>query len=148
MIYGGKKFGIGLSVEQELTNEIGLFSRLGWNDGKYATWAFTEIDQSFSLGLSVKGNKWNRPDDVAGIAIVSNGLSAEHRNFLKSGGYGFIIGDGKLNYGHEAILETYYNAKLSKFFWLTADYQFVKNPAYNKDRGSVHVFAIRGHIEF
>ncbi len=146
--YGGKKFGLGFSGEQELTNEIGLFSRLGWNDGKYATWAFTEIDQSFSLGLSVKGNKWNRPDDVAGIAIVSNGLSADHRNFLKAGGYGFIIGDGKLNYGHEAILETYYNAKLSKFFWVTADYQFVNNPAYNKDRGPVHVFAIRGHIEF
>jgi high affinity Mn2+ porin len=147
-VYGGKKIGIGFNIEQELTNEIGFFSRLGWNDGKYATWAFTEIDQSISLGLSVKGSKWYRPGDVAGIAIVRNGLSADHRNFLKAGGYGFIIGDGKLNYGHEAILETYYNAKLANFFWLTVDYQFVKNPAYNKDRGPVHVFAVRGHIEF
>lgn len=147
-VYGGKKFGLCFSIEQEVTNDIGLFSRIGWNDGKYATWAFTEIDKTVSLGLSVKGNKWNRSDDVLGIAGVINGISDTHRSFLKAGGYGFIIGDGSLNYGNEAILETYYSALLSKNFWLTLDYQFVKNPAYNKDRGPVHVFAIRGHIEF
>lgn len=147
-IYGGKKFGLCFNAEQELTNEIGFFMRAGWNDGKYATWAFTEIDQTLSLGLSVKGNKWKRPNDICGIATVINGISKDHRSFLKAGGYGFIIGDGNLNYGHERIIETYYNAKLSKSFWLTGDYQFVANPAYNKDRGSVHVFAIRGHIEF
>lgn len=146
--YGGTKFGLGFSGEQELTNTIGLFTRAGWNDGKYATWAFTEIDRTFSMGLSVKGNTWSRPNDVCGIAGVINGLSTHHRDFLKAGGYGFIIGDGKLTYGNESILETYYNARLSKSFWLTADYQFVNNPAYNKDRGPVHVFAIRGHIEF
>ena len=146
--HDGKKFGSGYSFEQELTNEIAVFSRAGWNDGKHATWAFTEIDQSFSLGLSVKGNKWKRPDDVCGLATVINGISNDHKDFLKAGGYGFIIGDGTINYAHETVIETYYNAHLSKFFWLTVDYQFVKNPAYNKDRGSVHVFGIRGHIEF
>ena len=146
--YGGKKLGLGLNIEQGLTNEIGVFSRIGWNDGKYATWAFTEIDRTLSVGLSVKGTKWKRANDVFGIATVFNGISKDHQNFLKAGGYGFIIGDGTLNYGHEKIIETYYNAHLSKYFWLTADYQFVKNPAYNKDRGPVHVFGLRGHIEF
>ena len=146
--YGGKKFGIGFNLEQEITKEVGLFSRVGWNDGKFVTWAFTEIDRTVNLGLSVKGNKWKRPDDVFGIAAVINNISKEHRNFLQAGGYGFIIGDGKLNYGNEAIIETYYNAKLSPFFWLTFDYQFVTNPGYNKDRGPVHVLGIRGHIEF
>lgn len=146
-VYGGKKLGIGLSWEQQLTGEIGMFSRIGWNDGKYATWAFTEIDRTLATGLSVKGNTWNRPADVAGIALVTNGLSGGHRDFLKAGGYGFIIGDGRLNYAMETILETYYSAKLSRFFWLSGDYQFVNNPAYNKDRGPVHVFAIRAHIE-
>ncbi len=146
--YGGSKYALGLNIEQELTNDIGVFSRVGWNDGKYASWAFTEIDQTLSLGLSVKGNKWKRADDVCGVATVINGISAAHRAFLKAGGYGFIIGDGALNYGNENIIEAYYNAKLSKFLWLTFDYQFVKNPAYNKDRGPVHVFGIRGHIEF
>ena len=146
--YGGKKFGAGYSFDQELTKDIGIFSRASWNDGKYATWAFTEIDETVSVGLSVKGNKWNRPDDVWGIASVLNGISKDHRNFLKAGGYGFIIGDGALNYAHEAIIETFYNAHLSAHFWLTIDYQFVNDPAYNKDRGPVHVLGIRGHIEF
>jgi len=144
--YGGKKFGLGLSLEQELTNDIGFFSRVGWNDGKYASWAFTEIDQTFTAGLSVKGSWWKRSEDVFGIAVANNGISSGHRNFLKDGGYGFIIGDGKLNYGHETIIESYYNAKLLKFLWLSFDYQFVNNPAYNKERGPVHVFGLRGHV--
>src|SRR5262249_30603478 len=94
--FGGKKFGLGLNVEQKLTNEIGVFSRAGWNDGKYVSWAFTEIDQTVCIGLSTTGAKWHRSDDVAGIAFVSNGISKDHREFLKSGGYGFIIGDGTL----------------------------------------------------
>lgn len=145
--YDGKKFGAGYSFEQELTDEIAVFSRAGWNDGKYATWAFTKIDQSFSLGLSVKGNKRKRPDDVCVLATLINGISTDHKDFLKAGGDGFIIGDGRLNYGHERVIETYYNAHLSKYFWVTVDYQFVKNPAYNKDRGPVHVFGMRGYIQ-
>ncbi len=147
--YGGHKTGLGLNADQELTDNIGAFARVGWNDGQYATWAFTEIDQTASLGLSFKGAPWKRPDDVVGVAGVVNGISAEHRAFLKAGGYGFIIGDGNLNYGHESIVETYYNAKLYEHVFLTFDYQYVTNPGYNKDRhGPVHVFAFRGHIEF
>ncbi|HLZ89321.1 MAG TPA: carbohydrate porin, partial [Puia sp.] len=147
--FGGHKTGFGLSADQRLTDDIGAFVRAGWNDGKYVTWAFTEIDQTLSGGLSFKGTHWKRKDDVIGIAGVINGLSAAHRDFLKAGGYGFIIGDGNLNYGHEAIVETYYNARLFPNVWATFDYQFVHNPGYNKDRsGPVHVFAVRGHIEF
>jgi high affinity Mn2+ porin len=146
--YGGEKAGIGINIEQEITNNLGAFARAGWNDGTHATWAFTEIDQTAQLGLSWKGAKWKRKDDVAGIACVVNGISSEHRAFLKAGGYGFIIGDGNLDYGNETIVETYYSAKLFQAFWLSADYQFVNNPAYNKARGPVHVFAIRGHIAF
>jgi hypothetical protein len=145
--YGGKKLGLGLNVEQALTNELGFFARVGWNDGNYASWAFTEIDQTLSAGLSLTGNKWNRSEDVFGIATAINGISNDHRNFLKNGGYGFIIGDGTLTYGHEAIIESYYNAKLARFLWLTLDYQFVNNPGYNKDRGPVHVFGLRVHVE-
>jgi len=144
--YGGKKFGLGLNIEQELTNEIGVFSRIGWNDGKYVSWAFTEIDQTFTAGLSVKGHRWNRSEDIFGIALANNGISNGHRNFLSQGGYGFIIGDGKLNYGHETIIESYYNAKIFKFLWFSFDYQLVNNPAYNKDRGPVHVFGLRAHV--
>jgi hypothetical protein len=147
--YGGHKTGLGLNADQEITNNIGAFARIGWNDGQYATWAFTEIDQTASAGLSFKGTTWKRPDDVIGVAAVVNGISAEHRAFLKAGGYGFIIGDGNLNYGHESIIETFYNARLYEHVYLSFDYQLVTNPAYNRDRqGPVSVFAFRGHIEY
>ncbi|MEC5144840.1 carbohydrate porin [Chitinophaga sp. 212800010-3] len=146
--YGGHKYGLGLSIDQQLTDDIGAFCRVGWNDGKYATWAFTEIDRTVSGGIAIKGTKWKRPGDVFGVADVVNGISREHRDFLAAGGYGFIIGDGALNYGHENILEAYYNALLTKFFQVTFDYQFVNHPGYNKDRGPVHVFGLRAHIMF
>ena len=147
--YGNVKYGIGINAEQELNKSLGAFFRASWNDGKTATWAFTEIDRSISLGFSYKGDGWKRPDDVFGIAGVVNGISKDHRDFLAVGGYGFIIGDGKLpNYSTEQIAEVYYNAKLNKNLYLSGDYQFINNPAYNSDRGPASVFSIRAHVEF
>jgi hypothetical protein len=146
--YTGTKTSIGFNYEQELANNIGFFSRVGWNDGKYASWAFTEIDRTISGGFLLKGTRWRRPLDNFGIATSINGISRDHRDYLNAGGYGFIIGDGKLNYGNEWIVETFYNTRVSDHFWLSFDYQFVKNPGYNKDRGPVHVFGIRSHFEF
>lgn len=147
--YGNVKYGIGLNAEQELSKSLGAFFRASWNDGKTATWAFTEIDRSISLGLSYKGDAWHRADDTFGVAGVVNGISKDHRDFLAVGGYGFIIGDGKLpNYSTEQIAEAYYSAKLNKNLTLSGDYQFVNNPAYNPDRGPVSVFSIRAHVEF
>jgi high affinity Mn2+ porin len=97
----------------------------------------------------LKGNSWKRSDDELGLAFVANGLSGPHRDYLAAGGYGFIIGDGKLNYNNELIAELYYKINAyQKKFWLSPDYQFIVNPAYNKDRGPVNVFSLRVHVEF
>jgi high affinity Mn2+ porin len=144
-----EKYGFSLNYEQELNDFIGLFGRISWNDGLNETWAFTEIDQSFSLGFSANGSKWKRNEDMFGIAFVANGISTDHQNYLKAGGKGFMIGDGNLNYAPEMILELFYNALLHEdHFWLSPDYQIVVNPAYNQDRGPAHVFALRFHAEF
>ncbi|MES2726108.1 MAG: carbohydrate porin [Bacteroidota bacterium] len=143
------KYGFSLNYEQALNNYMGLFSRVSWNDGLNETWAFTEIDQSISAGISINGSKWKRNEDVLGLAFVANGISTQHRDYLKAGGKGFMIGDGTLNYAPEMIVELFYNALLHEdHFWLSPDYQLVINPAYNQDRGPAHVFAIRFHAEF
>ncbi|PWK80419.1 high affinity Mn2+ porin [Mucilaginibacter oryzae] len=145
--YGGVKYGFSINGEQELTNDLGFFFRGSWNDGQTATWAFTEIDRSGSIGLSLAGSSWHRPDDTFGIAAVINGISAEHRAYLAIGGYGFMIGDGRLNnYKTENILETYYSANVNKYLKLSLGYQFIQNPAYNGDRGPVNVFSVRAHV--
>jgi len=147
--YDGKKYGFGINAEQELGSMLNAFLRLGWNDGKNATWAFTEVDNTISGGIRIYGKGWKRPSDNIGLALLSNGISRDHRDFLAAGGYGFMLGDGQLpHYGRENIAELFYQCHLLYNIWATLDYQFVDNPAYNKDRGPIHVFAARAHIEF
>jgi high affinity Mn2+ porin len=145
---GRIKYGYVFNLEQALTDDIGLFGRWSWNDGKTEIMAFTDIDASLATGLSIRGNRWGRPDDVIGIGGAINALSKDHRDFIAAGGLGVLIGDGALNYRRERVFETYYAYALNKQITLTADYQLITNPAYNADRGPVSVFSGRFHGEF
>ncbi|MCV9927806.1 carbohydrate porin [Flavobacterium sp. LS1R49] len=146
---GRTKYGIGLNMDYTHAENWGLFTRISYNDGKNETWAFTEIDRSAQLGVSLKGKMWNRPNDFAGLAVVANGLSNSHKEYQKLGGNGFMIGDGTLNYGIEQIVEVFYSFLIpNTHFTISPDYQFAVNPAYNKDRGPVQFFALRFHTEF
>jgi high affinity Mn2+ porin len=139
------KYGFCLSADQELTDDIGIFSRLGWNDGHTESWAFTEIDRTASLGMVMGGRLWCRPFDQVGLAGVLDGISGPHRAYLEAGGLGFIIGDGKLRYGLEQVLEFYYDLQVRPGLVFTFDFQEVVNPAYNRDRGPVSIASIRVH---
>jgi high affinity Mn2+ porin len=142
------KYGFYANMEQQIAKDVGLFARASWNDGQSEILSFTDIDRSLSGGLSIKGSYWGRPSDTIGVGGAINGLSAAHRDFLAAGGIGLLIGDGRLNYSHEQILETYYAFAIDKNFTFTADYQLIANPAYNADRGPVSIFSGRLHGEF
>ncbi len=145
--YGRSKYGFGINIEQALNNNLGVFARASYNDGKNETWCFTEIDKAFNLGTSIKGSKWKRKNDVLGIAYCVSGLSKEHLNYLSKGGLGFIIGDGKLNYRAENVIETYYSCSLLNNKVIPSlVYQCVINPGYNKDRGPINIYTIRLHF--
>jgi high affinity Mn2+ porin len=136
-----------LNLEQQISKDAGVFARYGWNDGKTESWAFTQIDRSVSGGVSVKGSRWRRPQDTIGAGASRNYLSGDHRSFLAAGGVGFIIGDGRLNYRPEQIVEAYYAFRVVASWTLTGDYQRIVDPAYNHDRGPVSVASIRVHWE-
>lgn len=142
------KYGFGINLEQEIANDLGWFLRAMHADGRTETFAFTEADGSFAIGLSLKGGRWNRPDDTVGIAWMRNTISNERRDYLAQGGISFFIGDGKLGYSPEHIFETYYSWKALPGLWLTADYQHIENPAYNADRGPANILSLRLHAEF
>lgn len=142
------KYGFYANAEQQIAKDVGIFARASWNDGQNEILSFTDIDRSVSGGLSVKGSRWGRANDTVGFGGAVNGLSSAHRDFLAAGGNGLLIGDGRLNYGTERILEAYYAYSIDKNFTFTADYQFIANPAYNADRGPVSVFSGRLHGEF
>jgi high affinity Mn2+ porin len=143
---GRSKWGLGANVEQPLTDRSGVFARLSWNDGRNESWAYAEIDRSACAGIVDHPNWWGREKDEVGAALIANGLSAAHRDYLAAGGYGFMIGDGRLRYGPEEIAEAYAKAVFGSISG-TLDYQFIQNPAYNRDRGPVHVFGFRLHVE-
>ena len=142
------KYGFGLNWEQEIVKNVGIFSRLGWNDDHEEGWMFSDVGYTASLGLSIKGEAWHRPGDTFGLAGVVNGISKEEQDFFAAGGTGILVGDGALNYGWEKILETYYDFKIWKTIHGTLDYQFITDPAFNRDRGPVSVFGARLHWEF
>jgi high affinity Mn2+ porin len=142
------KYGFYANLEQQVARDVGIFARASWNDGQNEILSFTDIDRSLSGGVSIKGSYWGRPSDTIGIGGAINGLSAVHRDFLAAGGLGLLIGDGRLNYRPEQILEAYYAYAIDKNFTVTADYQLIVNPAYNADRGPVSIFSGRLHGEF
>jgi high affinity Mn2+ porin len=142
------KYGFGLNLEQEIAKNVGVFSRLGWSDGRNEGWVFADVDRTATAGISIKGGGWQRPDDTFGLAGVLNGISQVHQQFFAAGGTGILAGDGNLNYGWEKVLETYYDFKIWKSLHSSVDYQFITNPAFNRDRGPVSVFSARVHWDF
>jgi high affinity Mn2+ porin len=144
---GTTKYGFGVNAEQEIANGVGLFMRLGWNDGKTESFAFTAIDRLATGGISLSGARWKRHDDTVATELTVAGISAVHALYLARGGLDFLIGDGQLNYAPEYSWETYYNARVYKGFSAALDAQHIDNPAYNHDRGPLWAFSLRLHIE-
>jgi high affinity Mn2+ porin len=142
------KYGFGLNWEQEIVKNVGVFSRLGWNDDQEEGWLFSDVGYAGSLGLSLKGEAWHRPDDTFGLAGVMSGCSKAEQKFLAAGGLGILGGDGGLNYGWEKLVEIFYDCRVWKTVHVALDYQFITDPAFNQDRGPVSVFGARMHWEF
>ncbi len=140
--------GVTLDIEQAVATDVGAFARVGFNAGSKEAYEFTEINNSISAGLSLTGSAWRRPEDVIGVAFVSNGLSAAARNYFAAGGIGILIGDGRLNYAREQVAEAYYALHLIPHLVVALDVQRILHPAYNQDRGPVTTVGLRAHAEF
>jgi high affinity Mn2+ porin len=141
------KYGFGVNFEQVLSSNILVYGRFGWNNGKTESWSFTEVDQTFSGGIGAIGRLWKRRYDRAGMAFVSDGITAEHAKYLSYGGLGFLLGDGGLTYGRENLLEWYYTAHIWRGLYLGPDLQYIVNPGYNQARGPIAVPSLRVHVE-
>jgi hypothetical protein len=147
---GRKKYGFGANLEQPLADEgeTGVFARLGWNDGKNESFAFTEVDRHISAGAQLSGSHWERANDRIGLAGVRQGIVPVHRGYLAAGGVGFLLGDGRLTYGSEQILEGYYRLQAGRSLELTSDVQSIRNPGYNRDRGPALVGSLRANFRY
>ncbi len=142
------KMGIGLNLEQRLTKELGVFFRGMYSDGETEVQAYTSSDRAISGGALSQGALWHRPADLVGIGAAVAWISRTHGEYLRLGGIDGFIGDGNLRQAPEAVFELFYSLNLLRVLWLSLDYQFLMNPAFNADRGPVHLFGLRLHAEF
>jgi high affinity Mn2+ porin len=140
--------GIAANLEQQITPDWGVFVRAGLASPNIEPDAYTDVDRTFAAGSVLSGKQWGRPDDTWGFAGIVNNISSSHQTFFNNGGLGIVVGDGQLPHpGLEQILETYYTFPLNNWK-VTFDYQFISNPAYNRDRGPLSVFGTRLHMQF
>jgi hypothetical protein len=142
------KYGFGVNFEQPLNSWMGVFGRWGWDEGRHESFAYTEVDQTVELGAGASGWRWHRKFDRAGFVFVSNGISRDHQEYLKLGGMGFLLGDGRLTYGRENIVESYYTLHVWRGIYPSLGVQHINTPGYNRDRGPVIVPTLRLHVEF
>ena len=146
--FSALKYGLGYNTEQELTGSLRVFGRFGWNEGQHESFAYTEVDQTVEMGADYAGDRWHRPQDKMAIAFVSDAIKRDHQNYLRLGGLGFLLGDGRLNYARENIVESYYTWHAWKGCFYSIDVQHIDNPGYNSDRGPVWVGSVRTHVDF
>ncbi len=142
------KVGVGLTLLQQVTDSLGVFFRANMSDDKTETYAFTEIGRQVSLGGMLTGASWGRARDVLGVAAAVNMLGSNHRAYLAAGGQGAFLGDGALNYAPEQVFEIYYSFQPFKYLSISPDFQYIRNPGYNADRGPAKFYGIRFHAEF
>jgi hypothetical protein len=146
--FGALKYGFGYNTEQELTANLRVFGRFGWNEGQHESFAYTEVDQTVEAGADYATTRWHRPQDKIAFAVVSNAIKRDHQNYLNLGGLGFLLGDSKLNYGRENIVESYYTLHAWRGLFYSLDVQQISNPGYNRDRGPAWVGSVRAHVDF
>jgi hypothetical protein len=146
--YSALKYGVGYNTEQEITENLRVFGRFGWNEGQHESYAYTEVDQTVELGGDYAGTRWHRPVDKIGLVVVTNAIKRDHQNYLHYGGLGFLLGDSNLTYGRENIVESYYNWHAWRGLFYALDIQHINNPGYNRDRGPAWVGSVRAHVDF
>lgn len=142
------QYGFAVSADQEITKDLGIFTRLSWGQPSTQDYNFTDMSESAAFGAQLTGTEWGRPKDVIGLADTVGGLSKDQQAYYSAGGLGEVIGDGQLSYSPENVTETYYNAELCKHVHLTGDFQAVENPGFNEARGPVFVLSARLHFDF
>ncbi|MBU4479411.1 MAG: carbohydrate porin, partial [Candidatus Omnitrophica bacterium] len=132
--------GFGVSFDQEVADDIGVFLRAGWQrDEVYLAGEGFSLDSSYSAGFQLSGNLWNRQNDILGIAYGIINPSDEYKKA------------GPLHADAETHFEAYYNYQINSNVAISPDIQIITKP-YGNDavNGSSAIIAagIRTQIDF
>ena len=119
-------WGIGLSLDQEIHEKVGLFARFGYqNEEVY------EVPWFWSAGTQIKGLLPVREQDELGMGIA--GLNANK---------------DLQNDGTELHLEAYWRVAFGEHFAVSPDIQYVISPSGDHDNDGVVAGMLRGEAYF
>jgi hypothetical protein len=119
-------WGVGISLDQQITDKVGLFARAGYhNDNVYA------VEWEASTGINIKGLVPNRKDDELAF------------------GFAGLIPNSELeNDDTEFHIEGYYRIAFTENLALTPDFQYVWNPGGDNDNDGIFAGMLRGEFSF
>jgi len=92
--------------------------------------------QKLELAAVASGGAGNLTARV--LVFVTNGISRDHQEYLALGGQGFLLGDGRLNYGRENIIETYYTLHMWRGIYPSFGLQHIKQSRVQPGPGTSH----------
>lgn len=121
--------GLGVSIDQMITENLGLFFRYGTQDDDLTE---NTVDSSISVGGTVTGSSWNRADDLLGI------------------GYGILETNNKITgtlNGDQTVIELFYRWQVLERMALTPDIQWYTDLPRTSSR-SITVLGVRAQIDF
>lgn len=127
--------GVGISMDQQLSDSVGFWARLGFQDPHVS-----QFDKALSAGVVTSGSTIGRSDDALGIAY---GIALPSSDYKKATGFSDI----------ERYIEVYYKFVLggdgsTTGFHLTPDFQIVINPGGNRAIHPVIVPGLRAQFHF
>jgi len=125
--------GFGISFNQKLTPQFGVWGRFGLQDGEVS-----HFSHHASLGAQFKG-VLSRPDDVIGIALAITSISNEQKQFS---GFNPVFNND------EYAAEIYYNLTTGHGFHVTPDVQYISNPGGDGGVDPITVYGIRTQLVF
>ena len=127
-------YGVGISMDQEITDAITAFARIGWqNDDVYA------VEYAGSFGFQVAGSLWGRDEDMFGLGYARSEIGEDYRDSLRA--------DGMRTAPAEQSIEAYYSFKVNDHISLSPDVQYAKDME-GKDVDSVFIFGLRAQLDF
>lgn len=129
--------GLGMSIDQQVSNDITLFARYGFQDKDVS-----KFDQVFTIGGQIIGNGWKRANDVLGIAYGASHVTEKYKKAsLSLDGYA-------ANADYEHYLEAYYKYWANKNLSLSPDVQYIIKPGGDKTKDNIFIYGVRMQLVF
>lgn len=128
--------GAGLSIDQNITDTVGIWLRAGVQRKKVS-----QFDRHISGGVNIKGEIFGRENDTIGLGYGITLMGKDYKDYKKGVSTGF-------HSGAEHYLELYYNMSVAEAteregFHISPDIQYVMNPGGDANAARLFIYGIR-----